>query len=141
MSDQANVCVIDDDKEVLDITCQLLELGGFHARGYERVQDFLEEYNDVAIECVVTDLRMPNIDGAELQRRLRATGSLVSLIVLTGYASADCTQQLQEDKAVTLLEKPYDPDLFLEVVGQAIEQTRQRRTLHEPHLAASHQPR
>lgn len=137
MSEHANVCVIDDDREVLTITCQLLELCGFHPRGYERVQDFLAEFDDASVECVVTDLRMPDIDGAELHRRLREKGSVVSLILLTGFANLDGTQQMRNDESLTILEKPYDPERFMSLVAQAIEYTRQRRKHGEQPLAAS----
>ena len=57
------ICVVDDDPTVLDLTCKVLEARGYEVRGYEGAEPFLDQLEEGRLACVVTDLRMPNVDG------------------------------------------------------------------------------
>jgi two-component system response regulator FixJ len=127
VSNASLVCVIDDEPLVRDVTCQMLNGGGFQTHGYASAEDFLAAFDEQACACVVTDLRMPGIDGAELLARLRRQGNIVSVVVLTGHADVRTAVQLMEDGALTLLEKPYEPQALLAAVMRATQQTAKRR--------------
>src|SRR6478736_5562157 len=105
----------------------MLNGGGFQTHGYASAEDFLAAFDEQACACVVTDLRMPGIDGAELLARLRRQGNIVSVVVLTGHADVRTAVQLMEDGALTLLEKPYEPQALLAAVMRATQQTAKRR--------------
>jgi two-component system response regulator FixJ len=120
------VCVIDDEPLVRDVTCQMLSGGGFHTVGYASAEEFLGTFDEQTCACVVTDLRMPGIDGAELLLRLRKQGSIVAVVVLTGHADVRTAVKLMEDGALTLLEKPYEPPALIAAVTRAVQQTQQR---------------
>ena len=131
MSNAPLVCVIDDEPLVRDVTCRILNSGGFSATGYSSAEDFLATLDEPACGCVVTDLRMPGIDGAELLSRLRKSGSSVAIVVLTGHADVRTAVKLMEDGALTLLEKPYEPTELLATVTRATKQTATHRAAQE----------
>jgi FixJ family two-component response regulator len=129
--DASLVCVIDDETLVREVTCRILSAGGFQAVGYSSAEQFLSAFDEQACGCVVTDLRMPGIDGAELLARLRTSGSSVAIVVLTGHADVRTAVKLMEDGALTLLEKPYEPAELLATVARAIKQTTTRRATQQ----------
>lgn len=133
MAERPVVCVVDDDEPVRRITSQVLEHHGFQVRSYAGAEPFFAEFNENAVDCVVTDLRMPQVDGAQLQQRLQERGSVVSVIVLSGHADVKTAVKLMENGAVTLLEKPYKPQDLAGAVEKAVAQTKSRRT-HEQDL-------
>jgi two-component system response regulator FixJ len=127
----ALVCVVDDDPTVLDLTCRVLESHGYEVRGYAGAEEFLQELDEKRLACVVTDLRMPNVDGGELLQRLRARVSVVSVIVLTGHADVRTAVRLMEEGATTLLEKPFQPNELFVAVDRAVRATQTRRATEE----------
>jgi len=131
VSNASLVSVIDDEPLVRDITCQMLSGGGFQARGFASAEEFLAAFDEQTCACVVTDLRMPGIDGAELLAQLRKQGSSVAVVVLTGHADVRTAVKLMEDGALTLLEKPYEPPALLDAVRRATQQTEKQRAAHE----------
>jgi two-component system response regulator FixJ len=135
VSNASLVCVVDDEPLVRDVTCQILSDGGFQAVGYASAEEFLNAFDESACGCVVTDLRMPGMDGAELLAGLRKQGSIVAVVVLTGHADVRTAVKLMEDGALTLLEKPYEPQALLAAVRRAAQQTAQRRLVQERFMA------
>ena len=131
MSGASLVCVIDDEPLVRQVTCRILSEGGFQAVEYGSADEFLAAFDELACGCVVTDLRMPDIDGAELLARLRKSGSIVAVVVLTGHADVRTAVKLMEDGALTLLEKPYEPESLLATVERATSQTAARQAARQ----------
>ncbi len=131
MSNTSLVCVIDDEPLVREVTCRILSGGGLDAVGYSSADEFLATFDEHNCSCVVTDLRMPGMDGAELLARLRKSESSVAIVVLTGHADVRTAVKLMEDGALTLLEKPYEPAELLASVARATRQTAGRRAARE----------
>lgn len=127
VTDQRFVCLIDDEAPVAAVAAKLLEAHGLKVRSYTTAEQFLAEFDDQLVNCVVTDLRMPGIDGIELQRQLLSRGSIVPLIVLTGHADVRTAVRVMEDGALTLIEKPYNPSEFVQAVERAIQHGEARR--------------
>lgn len=125
------ICVVDDDPTVLDLTCNVLAARGYEVRGYDGAEEFLKQLDLARLACVVTDLRMPNVDGGELLQRLRAQASVVSVIVLTAHADVKTAVRLMEEGATTLLEKPFQPDDLYAAVDRAVRATINRRSAEE----------
>ena len=121
------VCIVDDEAPVRDLARQILESRDLTVRSYESAEDFLAAFDESATSCVVTDLRMPRIDGLQLQQRLNAMGSVVAVVVLTGYADVRTAVRIMEDGALTLLEKPYQPNELVAVVERSVNVTQARR--------------
>ena len=80
------VCVIDDETSVRELAEKILTKRGYAVRSYGLVADFLAVFDEAATSCIITDLRMPGQDGMHLQQCLKQMGSIVAVIVLTGYA-------------------------------------------------------
>jgi two-component system, LuxR family, response regulator FixJ len=118
---KATVCVVDDDENACNTTCKLLEAAGdFDCRGYTSPERFLDEVELLKPVCVVMDVRMPRIDGVELQRRLHAAGLRMPIIVVTGFADVPTAVLLMKQGAETLIEKPYEPADLIAKVREAV---------------------
>lgn len=127
-SEKPLVCVIDDEVAVGKLAREILQSSGFAVQNYSSAKDFLNAFDEGATSCIVTDLRMPDLDGMQLQRRLKEMESNVAVVVLTGFADVRTAVRIMEDGALTLLEKPYQPNELLTAVQRAVSVTQSRRT-------------
>ncbi|MDI1281423.1 MAG: two-component system response regulator FixJ [Brevundimonas sp.] len=105
-----SVFVIDDDADVRDSLITLFRGEGLQARGFESGGDFFDRLPDDVMACVVTDLRMPGIDGSELIRRvMELRGPVWPVVVVTGHADVPVAVRLMKAGVVDFIEKPIDP--------------------------------
>jgi FixJ family two-component response regulator len=118
-----NVFVVDDDPAVLKSVRSMLESQGHPTLCFLSGDAFLDQVRLDQPGCLITDLRMPGIDGVELQRRMVDAASPMSVVVVTGYADVSNAVRIMENGAVTLLEKPYDPAQLLAVVERALQRS------------------
>ena len=110
-----SVFVIDDDAAVRDSLLTLLRGQGFVARGFVSGIDFFSRLPEARSACVITDIRMPDMDGAEVVRRLAAVkGDAWPVIVITGHADVPMAVQLMKAGVVDFIEKPFDPQRLSE---------------------------
>ena len=114
------VHVIDDDEDVRQSLAFLLSTAGLAVRVHDSAVSFLKALDDVQGGCIVTDIRMPQIDGLELQRRLRAQGSQLPVIVMTGHGDVSLAVEAMKGGAVDFIEKPFDDDMLLAAVRTAL---------------------
>ena len=122
------VWVVDDDCSVAKLAARLLEASGeFTCCVFTSPRALLAALTPGAAECVVSDVRMPDIDGAGLQRQLRKVDPTIPILFLTGHADVPTTVELMEQGAVTLLEKPYQPEKLVVAVRKAVSRCRQLR--------------
>lgn len=114
------VHVVDDDAAVRDSLVFLLESAGFPVRAHPSAEALLAAAPALAPGCVLTDIRMPGLDGLELQRRLSELGLHVAVIVMTGHADVPSAVAAMKAGAVDFLQKPFEAPRLLEVVRQAL---------------------
>ncbi|MGD9884411.1 MAG: response regulator FixJ [Reyranella sp.] len=114
------VHVIDDDADVRQSLAFLLSTAGLAVRVHDSAVAFLGVIDEVQAGCVVTDIRMPQIDGLELQRRLRAQGSKLPVIVMTGHGDVALAVEAMKAGAVDFIEKPFDDDVLLAAIRMAL---------------------
>ena len=126
MSNEQVVHVVDDDVAVRQSLSFLLASDGLPVRLHESASAFLESVDDAALGCIVTDVRMPGLDGIELLRRLRAGGITLPVIVMTGHADVPMAVEAMREGAVDFIEKPFDDDLFLAAVQSALREREQQ---------------
>jgi two-component system response regulator FixJ len=131
MPDEAVVHVVDDDLAVRQSLSFLLASDGLPVRLHESASAFLEQVGELSAGCIVTDVRMPGIDGIEFLRRLKAHGISLPVIVMTGHADVPLAVEAMKQGAVDFIEKPFDDDLFLAAVRSALA-----REEHHAHRAA-----
>jgi len=120
MSNDAVVYVIDDDDAVRDSLAFLLASAKVSARTFGSVSAFLDAFPTLAPGCVITDVRMPDIDGLELLKRLRAMNPALPVIVITGHGDVPMAVEAMKIGAVDFLEKPFDDDALLTSVRSAL---------------------
>lgn len=120
MSISTVVYLIDDDDGVRRSLAFSLTTAGLPVRAYESGSAFLEHVDSLQPGCIVTDIRMPGIDGLELQRRLIALGVKLPIIVMTGHADVRLAVDAMKAGAVDFIEKPFDDDILLAAIRQAM---------------------
>jgi two-component system, LuxR family, response regulator FixJ len=113
------VHVVDDDEAVRDSLTLLLESAGFGVRSYASATALLAS-KPKGTGCVLTDVRMPEMDGLELQKRLAATGTRLPVIVMTGHGDVPIAVAAMKSGAVDFLEKPFDDTQLLAAVRNAV---------------------
>ncbi|MCW5734112.1 MAG: response regulator transcription factor FixJ [Enhydrobacter sp.] len=123
------VHVIDDDADVRQSLAFLLSTVGLAVRVHDSAASFLASRSEVQDGCIVTDVRMPGMDGIELQRRLRADGNPMPVIVITGHGDIALAVEAMKAGAVDFIEKPFDDEVLIGAIRTALERragTRER---------------
>ena len=114
---QHSVFIIDDDLAVRDSLLTVLRGAGIRARGFSSGIDFFDNLPQDATACVITDMRLPGMEGDELVRRLASLrGPAWPVIVITGHADVPMAVQLMKAGIIDFIEKPFDPAKLIEVV-------------------------
>ena len=113
------VHVIDDDSAARESLTFLLGTAEFVVKTYESAMAFLDVV-PFQTGCVITDVRMPEIDGIELLRRLRSQGIALPVIVITGHGDVPLAVEAIKAGAADFIEKPYEGELLLEAVRSAL---------------------
>jgi two-component system response regulator FixJ len=121
MADET-VFVVDDDADVRDSLCALLESAGVAAEAHESARAFLDAYQSGRPGCLIADIRMPDMDGLELQEELNRRNAGLPVIVVTGHADVPLAVRAMKAGAVDLIEKPFDDALLLASVKRALAQ-------------------
>lgn len=120
MATSDTVHVIDDDSDVRESLAFLLGTAGFAVRSHESANAFLAALPEVGEGCIVTDVRMPGIDGIELQRRLAASGNRLPVIVMTGHGDIALAVEAMKAGALDFIEKPFDDDVMIAAIRAAL---------------------
>jgi two-component system, LuxR family, response regulator FixJ len=114
------VHIIDDDAAMRDSVAFLLSATGLDVRSHESAQAFLQELPSVEGGCVVTDVRMPGIDGLELLRLLQEMGKGLPVIVMTGHGDVPLAVKAMRLGAADFVEKPFDDEIMIDAVRSAL---------------------
>jgi len=123
MTTEAQVHVIDDDEGVRESLSFLFEMSGVDAKTYSNPVDFLGVAPALTTGCIVTDVRMPQMNGLELVRKLREAGVQLPVIVITGHGDVPLAVEAMKAGAMDFLEKPFKDETLLEAVRHALEST------------------
>ena len=114
------VHVVDDEEAVRNSLAFLLGTSGFAVRTHASAASFLEIASSIKNGCLVTDLRMPDIDGVELLRRLSAQGSMLPAIVVTGHGDVQMAVEAMKNGALDFIEKPFSDEVLIESIQRAV---------------------
>jgi two-component system response regulator FixJ len=121
-SAERTVFVVDDDGAALDSLVVLLRSEGLHPSGYSSADDFLAALTPEARGCVISDVRMPSMDGVQLLKTLKSMGSALPVIVMTGHADVTVAVQAMKAGAADFVEKPFESELILRLVRSCLEE-------------------
>ena len=114
------VHVVEDDQPMRESVVELLEDAGYAVHAYTRAEELLARSTVIEPGCVVSDVRMPGIDGLTLLRRLRASGSELPLILITAHGDVAMAVRAMRAGAVDFLEKPLDAYALLTAIRTAL---------------------
>ncbi len=124
--------MIDDDDITLWMFQELLQGIGAEFRAFTSARAFLDAYRPAPCECLICDLRMPEIGGLEVQRQLLESGSHLPIIFVSGYPEVHAAVEAIKKGAFDFLEKPVKGSLLLEKVQKALARSRE---LHAERMA------
>ena len=127
MPDEATVFVVDDDPAMRESLRWLIESVGLAVEAYPSAQRFLEAYDSAKTGCLVLDVRMPGMGGLDLQTELATRKTDLPIIVITGYAEVSMAVRAIKGGAIDFIEKPFNDQLLLDRIHQAIETDRRNR--------------
>jgi len=119
--------VIDDDKSARTSLARLIKSAGIEIVSFSSAHQFLEDPARNQVDCVVTDVRMPGVDGFKLQEALAQTLPYLSVVFITGHGDIPMMVKAIRGGAVDFLEKPVDDEALLEAVRRAAERSRYQK--------------
>jgi FixJ family two-component response regulator len=121
------VSIVDDDPSVRRSTRRLLLCSGLRAEAFATGEDFLRSERLRETSCLILDVRMPGIDGLELQRRLGETGRVIPIVFLTARASDEEERQAWQAGAANFLRKPVAKNALLDAIQAVLENSTNNR--------------
>jgi FixJ family two-component response regulator len=125
MAEQARqtVAVVDDDSRIRESIESLLDSAGYNASLFRSAEEFLQSAEVAETTCLITDVRMPGIDGLELQRRVRLKRPRLPIIFISAHCDDEIRQRALDQGAIGFLYKPFDGADLLSTIGPALNQT------------------
>jgi two-component system, LuxR family, response regulator FixJ len=123
----ATVFVVDDDPAMRDSLRWLLQGEGLTVRTYVTAKEFLEAYDPAEPGCLVLDVQLPGMNGLALQQELSIRQIVVPTIIITAYGDVRTTQRAMRAGALDVIEKPFNDEVLLDRVRQAIDVDRRTR--------------
>ncbi len=127
MGSNPTVFVVDDDAAVRDSLTWLIQSAGLPVETYDSAQAFLAHYRPSRPGCLVLDLRMPGMSGTELQERLARQEMSLPVIIITGHGDVPTAVKAMRAGAVDLLEKPFDGEVLVKSIREALERDGRNR--------------
>ena len=121
VSEKPLVCVVDDDSLIRDSTRRLVRLLGFRVEAFASAQEFASSDYINKTACLILDVRMPGVDGLELQHRLSEAGKLIPIVFITAYADDNQERRAMEAGAVDFLGKPFTEEALLNAIQAALK--------------------
>ena len=122
MTTKGHVYVIDDDPAMRDSLNFLLDSAGFTVTLFDDALALLEALPALSFGCVLSDVRMPGLDGIELLKRMKAQQSPFPILIMTGHGDVPLAVEAMKLGAVDFLEKPFDDDRLTAMIEAAIVQ-------------------
>jgi two-component system response regulator FixJ len=123
----APLLIVDDDSDVRDSLRALLESAGFKVRDFDSAKKVLADPAISQGACLIADIRMPDMDGLELQEELSRRQVGLPVIIVTGHGDVPLAVRAMKAGAIDFIEKPFDGELMLDSVRRAIAYSKQSR--------------
>ena len=117
------VAIVEDNEAVREALSDLLQVLNISTGAFDRAEAFLAEFAPGRFDCLITDVRMPGVDGLELQRRLRALGSSMPVIFVTSDGDPATKDRALDEGAHAVLTKPVSDDALIRCLKIALSRT------------------
>ena len=137
-SDSGKISIVDDDESIRRATSGLLRSVGYQVEAFASAELFLEADALRETDCLVLDVRMPGIDGLELQRRLNAAKSHVPVIFVTAHDDKSHRTAATDAGAVNFFHKPFEANAFVAAIQAALQSRRSFESLAPESADAAH---
>ncbi|GAA0336407.1 response regulator FixJ [Sphingomonas oligophenolica] len=121
MADNRLIHIIDDEEAIRRSASFMLKTSGFKVETWNSGTDFLKEVRHVEHGCILLDVRMPDMDGLEVQQALIERGVTMPVIVLTGHGDVSISVRAMKAGAVDFIEKPFDKAVLMGAIAAAFE--------------------
>jgi len=118
------VFIVDDDISMRESLDAMVRFFGFNAEVFASAQAFLERPRTMLPNCLVLDVHLPDLSGLELQKMIASERTDMPIIFITGDGDVPMTVRAMKAGAVEFLTKPFDDDVLLDAIRQAIERSR-----------------
>lgn len=125
------VHVVDDDGAIRRSVSFALKTSGFQVQVYESSSDFLKAAADFESGCILLDIRMPGMDGLELQEALKGKGVSLPVVIMTGHGDVGLAVRAMKAGAVDFIEKPFQKAVLLGAIEQGFSRLNGSRNNHE----------
>lgn len=121
MATDPTIFIVDDDDAIRDSLQLLLEAAGFgRVVAYGSSRAFLDQAAPQPCDCLLLDIRMPEVDGLELQQELARRGTRSPIIMMTGHGDVPIAVRAMKAGATDFIEKPFADELMLESIRRAL---------------------
>jgi DNA-binding NtrC family response regulator len=124
MNPKASILIVDDENVVRDSLGKWFEEEGYQVETATSAHDALLKLPAQRWDLALVDIKMPGMDGLELQRKVREVDPAIIVVIMTGYASVETAVQALKDGAYDYITKPFDPDDLAHLVQKALEHRR-----------------
>ncbi len=134
MSEARLVHLVDDDDAVRRSAGFMLKTSGFEVRIYESGSELMKSARDLSPGCILLDIRMPGMDGLEVQQALRDQGITLPVIIMTGHGDINLAVRAMKAGAVDFIEKPFEKTVLLHAISEGLsrlDQSERSRTRAE----------
>lgn len=129
MSNQnATIHIIDDDPSMLEYLSTLVKTINYKSKTYTDANDFLTNYTDEGLGCLVLDMRLPGISGLELQQQLAGRNIDLPVIMISGFGDVSTAVKAMKAGVLDFLEKPFRGQELLDLIHNAIDKHKIDRT-------------
>ena len=122
------ISIIDDDEFMLDAVKNLVRSLGYKATVFSSAEDYLRSEHVRDSACVISDLQMPGMSGADLQDRLITDGLCTPMIFMTAYFDEEVRRRVLDCGAFGVLNKPFDDECLIKCIDEALKNSDIRPT-------------
>jgi len=125
MSDRRTVYLVDDDEAIRRSASFMLKTSGYDVNSYASGADFLKNVKENEPGCILLDVRMPGMDGLEVQKALLERGCSFPVIVMTGHGDVNVAVQAMKAGAIDFIEKPFEKAALMSAMDEGFERIEQ----------------
>jgi two-component system, LuxR family, response regulator FixJ len=119
--DSRFVHLVDDDEAIRRSAGFMLKTAGYQVKTYESGVELLKEASSLDTGCILLDIRMPGMDGLEVQQKLQEKGVALPVVIMTGHGDVTLAVKAMKAGAIDFIEKPFEKSVLLSAIDQGIE--------------------